>query len=204
VLHATSSVQLAGSNRWDLGGHKGRTNRHKSHGGRSFSTSDCGPASGCAKAAYSLKHMEQSSPPYSSRMDQGVQVRLEPRSDISIPRIPRRIQRHIDDYRSSQDILARHAAPEPAIVRISAIVSHCEIAIVRYPVRKFCDFITHGRLSGGCGLAGTGGVVLLQLLPADPHCAFTYVHHIARQSDDPLHIIRLRWIEGWLENNDLL
>src|SRR5580698_6208334 len=68
-LHATTSVQLAGSQPLGPGGLEGRAIRHKSHGGGQPLRQLSAQPLGGYRAAYSLKHMEQSAPPYSSGMN---------------------------------------------------------------------------------------------------------------------------------------
>jgi len=44
------------------------------------------------EAAYSLKHMEQSAPPYSAGVDDGVGVGQEAGADIAVPSVLRRVE----------------------------------------------------------------------------------------------------------------
>src|SRR5215831_20832428 len=92
------------------------------------------PAIRGGRAGYSLKQMEQSAPAHSAGMEEGIRVGEEPGTDVAIPGVLRCVERHVDDHRRAENILARHAAPEPAVIRVAAVVSHGKIAVVFHRV----------------------------------------------------------------------
>src|ERR1700731_4186361 len=47
-----------------------------------------------------------------------------------------RIYRHVDHHRGADEVFTRNATPEAAIVRISSIVTHRKITVVRNAVRE--------------------------------------------------------------------
>src|SRR6516164_3975448 len=96
-----------------VGGLEGRVIRHGSHCGRS---SWSGPAIRAVEPPNSLKQMEQSAPAYCAGMDERVRVGEKPGSDVPVPGVLWRIQRHVDDYRRAENIIPRYAAPESAVI----------------------------------------------------------------------------------------
>src|SRR5579863_1154752 len=79
--------------------------------------------------------MEKPVPAHSAGMDEYAGVRLETLDGES--RAPdfvwiRRINGHVNDQRRSNDIRARHKAPEPAVSRIVPVIAHHEIFAGRH------------------------------------------------------------------------
>src|SRR3984957_4791601 len=78
-----------------------------------------------------LKYMKQSSPSHAAGMQDSVGVRKKTLPNLPwLPGVRRRIQRHINHHRRANNIFARNAAPEAAVIRVAAIVAHHEITIV--------------------------------------------------------------------------
>src|SRR6267154_690809 len=83
-----------------------------------------------------LKRSEQSSPAYQARMHQGIRVCKEALANLSgLPRIGRYIEGHVNHDRRTDNVIARNAVPEAAVVGIAAIVAHHKIGIRRNFVR---------------------------------------------------------------------
>src|ERR1700693_3662087 len=141
-----------------------------------------------------LKYMKQSSPSHAAGMQDSVGICKKTLPNLPwLPRVRRRIQRHINHHWRPNNILARNAAPEAAVIRVAAIVAHYKITIVG-------NFIWGVQL---IGLAGPDSIGLGELLPVDPHSSIVDIHTIARQADHALHIIRRIRRERRLENNYL-
>src|ERR1700686_59545 len=142
-----------------------------------------------------LKYMKQSSPSHATGMQDSVGIGKK-----TLPNLPRlpgvrwRIQRHINHLRRADNIFGRNAATETAVIRVAAIVTHHEIAIVR-------NFIRRVQL---VGLAGPHGIRLSEPLTVDPHRSVMNIDTIARQPDHALHAIRRIRREGRFKNNYLL
>src|SRR6202453_5254616 len=84
-----------------------------------------------------LKCVEQTLPAHDSRMQDRVCVREKSFAHFArLPRARRRTERHINHHRLPDDIFARHASPEPAVVRIRTVVAHRDITIVGNVIRK--------------------------------------------------------------------
>src|SRR5207237_8939651 len=88
----------------------------------------------------------------------------------------------------------RDTAPEAAVVRVGAIVTHDEITVGRHFVRH-TQFVR---------LGGASRVFLGEALAVNPHGALMNVNGVARKTDDALHVIRRVGSKGWFEDNDLL
>src|SRR6266851_10450565 len=78
------------------------------------------------------------------------------------------VERHIDHDRSTDDVIARDAAPEAAIVGIGAVVTHGEITVVRDAVRKAKIGVAGGSGTRRRRLTGADGVGLVEFLSVDP------------------------------------
>src|ERR1700688_2758249 len=84
-----------------------------------------------------LKYVKQSSPSHATGMQDGVGIRKK-----TLPNLPRlpgirwRIQRHINHHRRADNILARNAAPEAAVIGVAAVVAHHKITIVGDFIRR--------------------------------------------------------------------
>src|ERR1700730_7004023 len=117
------------------------------------------------------KYMKQSSPAYAAGMQDGVGIRKKTLANLSrLPGVRWRIQRHINHHRRPDNILARNAAPEPAVVRVAAVVAHYKITIVG-------TFIRRVQL---IGFAGSHGIRLGELLTVDKHRSIVNIDIIAR------------------------
>src|SRR5574340_441497 len=89
------------------------------------------PASDVLRRAmdHRLKNVEQPPPANFAGMQQSIGVGEKALADFAgVPRFRRGIERHVDHHRRADDIVARHAAPEAAVVGILAVVAHGEIA----------------------------------------------------------------------------
>src|ERR1700680_2258341 len=84
-----------------------------------------------------LKYMKQSSPSHATGMQYGVGVRKKALPNLpGLPGIRRRIQRHINHHWRPDNILARNAAPEAAVIRVAPVVAHHKITIVGNFIRR--------------------------------------------------------------------
>src|ERR1700674_4744549 len=141
------------------------------------------------------KYMKQSSPSHATGMQDGVGIRKKTLANLPrLPRVRRRIQRHINHHRRPDNILARNTAPEAAVVRVAAVVAHHKITIVG-------NFIRRVQL---IGLTGPYGIRFGELLAVDKHPSIVNIDIIARQPNHALHIIGRIRREGRLKNNYLL
>src|ERR1700722_9632630 len=144
-------------------------------------------------------------PPNLARMKD--RARIRQKSLANLPRLPgiwRHIQRHINHHRRPNDVLTRHAAPKPAVVRVRPIVAHRKITIVWDLVRKLDVRVTGRRTSRRRGFTRPDRVILHLLLPIHVNRSAVNVDDVARQADRPLHIIRRIRRKWRLENNHLL
>src|ERR1700693_2771502 len=117
------------------------------------------------------KYVKQSAPAHATGMQYGVGIRKKTLANL--PRLPGvgwRIQRHINHHRRADNILARHAAPEAAVIRVAAVVAHHKITIVR-------NFIRRVQL---VGLTGSHGIRLGELLAVYKHRSIVNIDTIAR------------------------
>src|SRR5580692_8396259 len=197
-------VQLTAPWAAAVGRHVGRVTYRESHGGRAcfYSSSKIGLTVWGRQTAYSLKHMEQSAPAYRAGMNDGVGVGQKSVRNVPVPSIPRCVQRHVDQHRCPNNVVARHTAPVPAILRIFPIVAHRPVTIVRNFVRQAA--VLRHQLVRSRSFSASQRIVFFQFLPVDPDRSILHVYGLTRQSDHPLHIIRLRRIKWRLENNNLL
>src|SRR3984957_20862839 len=118
-----------------------------------------------------LKYMKQSSPSHTAGMQDRVGIRKKTLPNLPwLPGVRRRIQRHINHHRRANNILARNAAPEAAVIRVPAIVAHHKITIVG-------NFIRGVHI---IGLAGSHRIWLSELLTIDPHRSIVDINIIAR------------------------
>src|SRR5882762_4079054 len=77
-----------------------------------------------------LKSSKNSVPAHDAGMQQSIRVGIKPFLDLAgLPSFRRNIQRHVNQDRGSDDVFSRNAAPEAAVIGISAIVAHHEITI---------------------------------------------------------------------------
>src|SRR5215471_7824025 len=173
-------------------------------GGRLERSRHRSPGPGQREAAYSLKHMEQSAPPYSAGVNDGVGVGQKARPDVAIPGVLGRVERHVNDHRRAKDVSAWHATPEAAVIGIFPVVAHREIAILRNLVGEPHIFVAARSLTRRRGLGGPERVIFLQTPAIDPNRSIVNVNFIAGKSDDAFHVVGLRRIKRWLEDDDLL
>src|ERR1700722_9822888 len=118
-----------------------------------------------------LEYVKQSSPSHAAGMQDSVGVRKKTLPNLPwLPGVRRRVQRHINHHRRANNILARNAAPEAAVIRVPAIVAHHKITIVG-------NFIWGVQL---IGLASSYRIWLSELLTIDPHRSIVDINIIAR------------------------
>src|SRR5579859_130948 len=151
-------------------------------------------------AKYSLtgafsERAEDPPPAHFAGMQDGVGIGEEALAKLAgLPGFRRNVEGHVDHYWRADDVVARDAAPEAAVVGIGAIVAHDEIAIRGNLVR-------HAQI---VRLGGTGGVFLVEALAIDPNGAIMNVNRVAGEADDSLDVVGRVGSEGRLEDNDLL
>src|SRR6267143_5686931 len=109
-----------------------------------------------------LKGPEDALPPHDAGMQDGVRVGEETLAKLTwFPGFRRNIERHVNHDWRADDVLARDAAPEPAVVGVAAIVAHHEVAVGGNGVGHV-HFV---------GLAAAVRVFFAQFLAVDPHGA---------------------------------
>src|ERR1700722_14266147 len=78
------------------------------------------------------KRVKQSPPTYFAGMQNGAGIREKTFANLAgFPGIGGHIERHVNHHWRADNVFARNAAPEAAIVGVGAVVAHREIAIVR-------------------------------------------------------------------------
>jgi hypothetical protein len=175
-----------------------------------------------------VQRMEQALPANTAGMDQHAGVRFKP--DGRETRAPdvigvRRVDRHINDQRRTDDVGARHEAPETAVARIISIVAHHEIFAgrhhdfaVHHVIRKIVGpllrhaaiehadarrriIFHHGRLVA----VGVLRVWLAELRTVDEHLALHDFYVVAGQANAALDKIRIALFgQRRAEHDDLL
>src|SRR2546430_2304430 len=86
----------------------------------------------------SLKSAENPPPAHFAGMQDGIGVGEE--ALAKLPRFPgfrRNVEGHVNHHGRADDVVARNTPPEPAVVRIGAIITHDKIAVGGNPVRYF-------------------------------------------------------------------
>src|SRR5260221_991916 len=73
--------------------------------------------------------MEQPAPANGAGMNDRISVGEEAGADIAIPGIARRLERHINEHRRAENVIAGDAAPIAGVERIFAVVAHDEVAV---------------------------------------------------------------------------
>src|ERR1700757_3990062 len=146
--------------------------------------------------------MEQPAPADGAGMNDRVAVGEEAGADIAVPGVARRVQRHINEHRRTENIIARDTAPIAGVERIFAIVAHDEVAVLGDRKRQSSEGGDERRAGGR--LAPADGVIFDEFFAVDPDGAVTNVDSFTREADDALDVIGLRRIEGRLEDDDLL
>src|SRR5262249_909506 len=176
-------------------------------GDLNFDTASIGRASGGGQWNGTSENVKQTPPTNSAGMEDSVYVRREACAEIPrLPRAFRRFDRHVDDNRRSNDVLARHTAPEARVERILPVVAHREVTLWRNFVGENLffsgefAFVRAGRRRATCA----DGVVLFEALAVNPDRAFANINNVSGHTDDAFHIVRLIGIERRLENNNLL
>src|SRR5581483_10120220 len=141
---------------------------------------------------------EKSSPPDTPRMDEHAGVREKTRAVLAgLPGIGRRIQGHVNQHGRTDDVAARNATPEAAVIGILAIVAHHEITFVRNAVGDLY-------VGGSDALRPAERVVFFEAFAVDPDGAVVNIHGIPGQADDALDVVGRSGIERRLKNDDLL
>src|ERR1700736_4955057 len=83
------------------------------------------------------KYVKQSSPSHTTGMQDSVGIGKKTFPNLSwLPGIRWRVQRHINHHRRADNVLARNAAPEAAVIRVAAVVAHHKITIVGNFIRS--------------------------------------------------------------------
>src|SRR5450432_389374 len=99
-------------------------------------------------------------------MDHGAGVSEKTLARLAgFPGVGRHIEGHVDHHRRANDVVARNAAPEAAIVGIGAIVTHREITIVRNVIGKLDVGLAWRRASGRRRLGWSDRITLGKFLP---------------------------------------
>ena len=121
-----------------------------------------------------LKRVEQALPAHSLRMYENIAIGKKPLNNVAwFPCARVRIYGHIDHYRGADNVFPWNTTPEAAVVRISSIVAHREITVVRDAVREGEIYSAALRVSGRRRISGTQGVILFQFLSIDPNISVT-------------------------------
>src|SRR5438045_9626240 len=117
-------------------------------------------------------------------MNQRASIREKAFANLAgLPSVLRDIQRHVDHHWGADDVAARNAAPEAAVVRIAAVIAHREITIFWNMIWKFQVSVAGRRSSRRGWIGAPDGVILLELLTIDPHCSFANVERIAGKAN---------------------
>src|SRR5262249_47563075 len=144
---------------------------------------------------HDLERMKNALPAHDTGVQDG--IRIGKKTFAYLPRLPgfgRYVERHVNDYRRTDDVTARDWAPETAVVGISPIVTHHEIMIRGNFVRGV-QFVRLGRATG---------VFLDEPYPIDPNGAIVNVDGVAREPDDALDVIRRIRRKGRFKDDHLL
>src|SRR5260370_18446041 len=99
-------------------------------------------------------------------------VGISEKAFTNLPRLPgfgRNVQRHVNHDGSADDIVARDAAPEAAVIGIAAIVAHGEITIVGNAIGESDVLVTARRGTSGGRPAPAAGEFFDHLLAVSPH-----------------------------------
>src|SRR5690242_19236712 len=138
---------------------------------------------------------EDPPPAHFAGMQDGVGIGKEALAKLAgLPGFRRNVEGHVDHDGRADDVVARNAAPEAAVVGIGAVISHDEVAVSRH-------FVGHFEI---VRLGGTGGVSFVEALAVDPDGAVMNVNGVAGKADDSLDVVGRVRSEGRLEDDDLL
>src|SRR5882762_9485007 len=146
--------------------------------------------------------MEQPAPADGAGMNDSVSVGEEAGTDVAVPGVARGVERHINEHRRTENIIARDAAPIAGVERIFAIVAHHEVAILGDGKWQAGERGDELRAAGG--FATADGVIFDESFTVDPDAAVADVDGFAGEADDALDVVWLGGIEGRFENDDLL
>src|SRR5258708_33146646 len=113
--------------------------------------------------------MEQPAPADGAGMNDRVSVGEEPGADIAVPGVARSVQRHINEYRRAENIIARHAALIAGVERILAIVAHDEVAVLRDGKRESGE--RGDELRAGVSFFEAEGATFNEFFAIDPDLA---------------------------------
>jgi len=103
-----------------------------------------------------LKKSEQSFPAYQAGVHQRIRVGEKSLANLAgLPGVRRNVERHIDHHRRSDNVVARHAAPKTAVVRVARLSP-----IQKITVGGHCE-----GLAQVVGLGASGSVVSLRRCP---------------------------------------
>src|SRR5271166_1527932 len=146
--------------------------------------------------------MEQSAPADGAGVNEGVAVGEEAGGDVAVPGVAGRVEGHVDEHGSAENIVARDAAPIAGVEGIFAIVAHDEVTVIRNGERQAGE--RADELQFGGRLAAADGVIFLESFAVDPDATVMDVYRFAGQADDALDVVGLGGIERRLKDDDLL
>src|SRR5437660_5419963 len=124
-----------------------------------------------------LKHMEQPAPADGTGMNDSVSVGEEAGADIAVPGVARCVERHINEHRRTENIIARDAAPIARVEGILAVVAHDEVAVLGNGERQTGERSDELRAAGG--FAASDGVIFDEPFAVDPDAAVADVDGFA-------------------------
>ena len=104
---------------------------------------------------------EKPFPTDAARMEERPGVGQEAVGDIAVPGVLGPFDRHVNGYRSADDVLARHGPPETTVIGVAPIVAHYEIGIRRNTIGVTQRLKAARRFPGGHNFGRSGRVVLL-------------------------------------------
>src|SRR3984893_8424129 len=152
-----------------------------------------------------LKGVEQALPAYRGWMNHHVGIGNKTVDDVArLPCAGVCIYGHVDHHRSADEIFARNTTPEAAVVRISSVVAHRKITIVRHAVREDDIDSTALKVSRRRWFGRAARVILFELLSIDPNIPVTQIHNVAWHADGTLYQVGLIGRVRRPENYDLL
>src|SRR5262249_2970262 len=138
-------------------------------------------------SAKKLEGMEEAAPADSAGMDDGVDVGVEAFADLArFPGVRRGIKRHVNHDGRADDVFARDATPNAAVVGIASVIPHRKVAILRDNMRKLHLGPAQRRFTGISRFGRASRVWLAERLAVDPDGAIAKIDLVAGQSDDAL------------------
>src|ERR1700751_889640 len=103
-------------------------------------------------------------------MQYGARVGQESFANLAgLPGILRHVERHVNHDRRTDDVVARNAAPETAVVRVGTVVAHREITIVGNLVWKLDVGVAGRRASRRGWVARADRIRFFEFLAVDVH-----------------------------------